>query len=91
MKTVQDKNLLEMPIGVFDSGMGCLLYTSHLRQVDAAYRNVSVAGVCHHELSGPVSDGRVVCSDGNLGRRCTDRILFDRTGGVESGLSLIHI
>ena len=24
MKTVQDKNLLEMPIGVFDSGMGGL-------------------------------------------------------------------
>lgn len=64
---------------------------AHLRQVDAAYRNVSVAGVCHHELSGAVFDGRVVCSDGSLGRRCTSRILFDRTGGVESGSEELYI
>ena len=64
---------------------------AHLRQVDAAYRNVSVAVVCHHELSGAVFDGRVVCSDGSLGRRCTDRILFDRTGGVESGGEELYI
>lgn len=64
---------------------------AHLRQVDAACRNVSAAGVCHHELSGAVFDGRVVCSDGSLGRRCTDRILFDRTGGVESGSEELYI
>ena len=64
---------------------------AHLRQVDAAYRNVSVAGVCHHELPGAVFDGRVVCSDGGLGRRCTSRVLFDRTGGVESGSEELYI
>ena len=64
---------------------------AHLRQVDAAHRNVSVAGVCHHELSGAVSDGRAVCADGSLGRRCTDRVLFDRTGGVESGSEELYV
>jgi hypothetical protein len=59
--------------------------------VDAAHRNVSVAGVCHHELSGAVFDGRAVRTDGGLGRRCTDRILFDRTGGVESGSEELYI
>ena len=57
----------------------------------AVYRNISAAGVCHHELSGPVSDGRVVCSDGGLGRRCTSRVLFDRTGGVESGGEELYV
>jgi len=64
---------------------------AHLRQVDAAHRNVSVAGVCHHELSGAVFDGRAVCADGSLGRRCTDRVLFDRTGGVESGSEELYV
>ena len=64
---------------------------AHLRQVDAAYRNISAAGVCHHELSGAVFDGRVVCSDGGLGRRCTSRVLFDCTGGVESGSEELYI
>ena len=59
--------------------------------MDAAHRDVSAAGVCHHELSGAVFDGRVVCSDGGLGRRCTDRILFDRTGSVESGGEELYV
>ena len=67
-------------------GMGFQQHApADLRKMDAADRDVSSAGVRHHQFPGAVPHGRALLRDDGLGSRVPRPLFRDHPGGVEAG------